>query len=228
VAAHTYSYKASPHSSHSKVLERFPEPGNGKTVLDLGCGNGFLASILVRRGYAVTGLEQRGGYDEAFPSSVRLIEADLEQPLPALEPYDFILAADILEHLRFPEKLLEQLPRVLKPGGVLIGSLPNSGNLYFRLVVLSGRFPQDEKGLFDRTHFRFYTWDGWRNLLEQAGFQIRDASVTALPVSLVLPDSLLVRMAETVCYHAARFWATMFAYQFVVAALPGRSHARKS
>lgn len=162
-AAPVYEFKASPYSSHSRLLALLPERGEGRRVLDVGCGNGYLAAILARRGYEVTGVERAGGYDERFPRTVRLIEADLEDGLPAVAgPYDYILCADILEHLRDPERLLRRLPELLGEGGEVIASLPNSGHLYFRLQILAGRFPQHDRGLFDRTHLRFYTWDGWK------------------------------------------------------------------
>jgi SAM-dependent methyltransferase len=217
-----YTFKPSPYSSHLQVLNLFP-PARGR-VLDVGCGNGYLSAILSERGYEVTGVEQEGGYDERFPRNVRLITANLDDGLPPLEgEFDYIVCADILEHLKRPERLLKQLRSYLAPGGVLIGSLPNSGNFYFRLVILAGYFPQEDKGLFDRTHIRFYTYDGWRELFASAGFRFEREYLTAIPVNLRFPqweNSPLMRVAEQVCYGLARLWKRMFAYQFVVVARP--------
>jgi SAM-dependent methyltransferase len=221
-----YTFKASPFSSHSLLLRAFPPEGHGRTVLDVGCGNGYLGAFLVERGYEVTGLERKGGYLDTFPASVRLIEADLETGLPPLDSqYDFVLCADILEHLRRPGDLLNQLRSVLRPGGVLIASLPNSGNLYFRLNILAGRFPQHDKGLFDRTHLRFYVWKGWVRLLTESGWNIASVESSAIPVGLAMPakreHSAPARIAEAICYGLAKIRKTLFAYQFIVVA-----HAR--
>lgn len=219
-----YAFKASRYSSHSAVLAQFPEPGGGRRVLDVGCANGYLSGILASRGYTVTGIERSGGTGPDFPEAVALIEADLEQGLPPLNgPYDLIICADILEHLRRPDLLLRQLREVLAPGGMLVASLPNSGNIYFRLTVAMGRFPQEDKGLFDRTHVRFYTWDGWRELFSGAGLRFQQVQPTGIPVGLAYPgheSALAVRMAERVCYDMARHWRALFAYQFVVTAVP--------
>ena len=107
------------------------------------------------------------------------------------------------------------------PYRVLLASLPNSGNLYFRLVVLSGRFPQEPKGLFDRTHLHFYMWQGWRDLFTDAEFQIDIRKVSGIPVGLTAPKwdgSGVVRALEWLAHVAALMRPTLFAYQFVVTA----------
>ena len=81
------------------------------------------------------------------------------------QSFDYIVCADVLEHLRDPLRMLRDCQARLAPGGTLILSLPNSGHWYFRWNVLLGRFPQHDRGLFDRTHLHFYTWDGWVELL---------------------------------------------------------------
>jgi 2-polyprenyl-3-methyl-5-hydroxy-6-metoxy-1,4-benzoquinol methylase len=217
-----YELKTSPYSSHSLVIGSFPESGCGRTVLDLGCGNGYLAAILAERGYEVTGVERPGGFTDDFPPRVKLVVADLDNGIPALAGrFDYVLCADILEHLRNPAQILRQIGDVLKPQGQLIASLPNSGNLYFRLNVLFGRFPKHDKGLFDRTHLHFYVWDGWVELLQTTGYSVETCRPSGIPVGLALPSldgTLPVRFAERLCYDAARLWKRLFAYQFIVTA----------
>ncbi len=217
-----YAYKASPYSSHSLLVAALPREGGGRRVLDAGCAAGYLAGILAQRGYQVTGIERAGGYGDHFPEEVELIEADLDQGLPPLRNnFSYIICGDILEHLRDPATLLAQMARVLEKDGRVIASLPNSGNLYFRLTVLSGRFPQEDKGLFDRTHLRFYMWKGWRDLFASAGFQIDERRVSGIPVGLAAPrwdGTAPIRALEWLAYTAARVWPTLFAYQFVVTA----------
>jgi len=205
-----YPWKASPYSSHSTLLRLFPLEGRGQTVLDTGCGNGYLASALAGRGFRVTGLERPGGCGRDFPASVELIEGDLDNGLPPIyQQFHYIVCADILEHLRQPGHLLLQLRSVMKPGARLIASLPNSGNIYFRWQV--------------RTHLHFYTWVGWQQLFQESGLQIKSVEVTSVPFERAIAprdNSALVRAAEWVSYRLARIWKTLFAYQFVVTAEP--------
>jgi SAM-dependent methyltransferase len=226
-----YTLKESPYSSHSQVLAAFPPQGEGRSVLDLGCGNAYLGGLLAARGYRVTGVERAGGFDPALvPPGVRMIAADLEQPLALDERFDFALCADILEHLRQPEQLLRDTARLLKPGGRLVASLPNSGNLYFRLNVLAGRFPQHDKGLFDRTHVRFYMWNGWQQLLAEAGFTLEHTRVSGIPFGVAFPASTgswWVRGTEWISYTLARVWRRLFAYQFIVTCYHQRSDSHR-
>lgn len=206
------------------MLRLFPGEGLGRAVLDLGCGNGHLAAALAARGFTVTGVERPAEYRPDFPASVDLIEHDLDQGLPRIyQQFDYVICADILEHLRDPAHLLEQLHVALRPGAQLIASLPNSGNIYFRSQVALGRFPQHDQGLFDRTHLHFYPWHGWQQLFRESGFRIRSVVPTSVPFEQAFTPrraSVMIRFAEWFSYGFARLWKTMFAYQFVVTAVP--------
>lgn len=222
-----YRLNESQYGSHSVLLSHFPAPGNGRRILDVGCGDGYVGAILASRGYSVVGVERRGGYTDRFPASVTLVEADLENGMPSDigSDFDYTICADVLEHVRRPEILLRDIAVVLKNGGKLIASLPNSGNIYFRANVLLGRFPQDERGLFDRTHVRFYMWDGWRQLLENSGFRIESVESTGIPFHYAFPSlerSAVLSLAEAAYSAAVKIWRRLFAYQFVVVAVPTR------
>jgi SAM-dependent methyltransferase len=218
-----YQLKPSPYSSHSLLLASLPPEGAGRRVLDVGCAGGYLGALLAERGYQVTGIDSPGALAAAgFPDSVRRLEADLDQGLPPLKgPFDFVICADVLEHLRRPALLLDKLHGVLSSGGRLAASLPNSGHAYFRWNVLRGRFPAEDRGLFDRTHLHFYTWRGWVDLLQSQGYRIETLRCSGVPFSLALPKwerSAWVRVLERMSYESARWWKTMCAYQFIITA----------
>ena len=215
-----YEFKPGPYSSHGLLISLLPESGGGRRVLDVGCGDGHVARILLRRGYEVTGIDSSEGSEAEF----RRIQADLDNGLPALShQFDFILCADILEHLRDPLGFLRRLKTSLRPGGCILASLPNSGHAYFRWNVLIGRFPEHDRGLFDRTHLHFYTWVGWERLLARAGLSVQALRCSGVPISLALPrwkESRLVKYLEQFSFLSARVWKRMFAYQFVVVVRP--------
>lgn len=219
VAPSRYQFKARPHSSHVLLLSELPQSGAGRRVLDVGCADGYLSEILAARGFGVTGVDLPG---TSHGDSFQFVAGDLDAGLPPLDGvFDFILCADVLEHLRDPLGMLRECRRRLAPGGVLLSSLPNSGHAYFRWNVLMGRFPRHDKGLFDRTHLQFYMWDGWRDLLARAGFQIERVQVSGVPVGLALPrwdGSPAVAFLEWLSFRLACLRKTLFAYQFIVRA----------
>lgn len=212
-----YQFKAGPYSSHTLLVAEFPLRGDGRRVLDVGCAIGYLSEILANRGFAVTSVDWP---NSPHPPTVEFAGADLDDGLPALRgQFDYIICADVLEHLRAPVELLKECRARLAPGGMLVGSLPNSGHFYFRWNVLMGRFPQHRRGLFDSTHLHFYTWAGWQDLLRRAGFRVEGVRCSGIPVSLALPrweGFLAVRLLEWLSFQSARVWKTLFAYQFVV------------
>jgi SAM-dependent methyltransferase len=228
VASVSYQFKPSPYSSHSLLLASLPAEGAARRVLDVGCAGGYLSEILAVRGYCVTGIDSPGARHAGFPESVELVEADLDLGLPpglslTHGRFDFIICADVLEHLRQPAGMLRDLRGLLATGGRLAASLPNSGHAYFRWNVMLGRFPAHGRGLFDRTHLHYYTWRGWVDLFASAGSRIETVKCSGVPVGLALPkwrDTATVRAFERLSYESARWWRKMFAYQFVVTAAP--------
>jgi len=197
-----------------RLIEMLDPAKMGRRLLDIGCGNGYLARALMAKGFSVVGVERPEGFNPERTRDLTLVSADLEMGLPDLgAPFDVIVIGDVLEHLRKPGDLLRSLP--LAQGGTVVASLPNSGNIWFRLNILFGRFPEDEKGLFDRTHLHFWMLANWRGLFERSGYSMAIAEVTPIPVGLVAPG---LQWMEALCYHCAVVWKTLFAYQFLVLA----------
>ena len=206
------------------MLERLPANGStGKRVLDVGGGEGFLSRQLSQRGFEVTCIAQPGTTARGLPENVRIIEADLDFELPELDSFGYVVCGDVIEHVRDPDRLLRWLRGRLEPRGKMIASLPNSGHFYFRANVLCGRFPEHEKGLFDRTHLHFYTLSGWKHLFARTGYVLESVAPTSIPIGLATGlghENPIVRVGEAFNHFVARIWKKMLAYQFVVVARP--------
>ena len=151
------------------VPERIPlfqaAIGRGKRVLDLGCRSGALTrSFLV--GNDVVGLDvDRVALAKAEELGIQPVRANVEEPLPFADAsFDAVVAGELLEHLQFPDALVAEIQRVLKSGGVLVGSVPNAYRMQGRLRFLLGRAPED-----DPTHLHMFSPGALRELL--AGFE---------------------------------------------------------
>lgn len=223
-----YVLKPSAYSSHSLLLKRLKSDKRGRRLLDVGGGEGYLSSLLHDRGFHVTCVAAPGTLSDDIPAAVRTLEIDLDFELSDLGSFAYIVCGDVIEHVRNPDRLLAWLRGMLEPGGKLVASLPNSGHYYFRGNVLLGRFPADERGLFDRTHLHFYTWNGWRDLFRRNGLEIESVESTSLPAGLALGldhEHPVARLAEWTNYSLAKLWKRLFAYQFVVVAHAGADAA---
>jgi SAM-dependent methyltransferase len=146
-------------------------------VLDLGCGRARLGFEIERLGYTVTGIDNSPVACATARTRIsEVIEGDFMDSVGTAaslkgRQFDWLLAADVLEHLAEPKSALCFYRRFLKPGGRLIVSLPNVAVWDNRLRLLFGRFDYHESGLPDRTHLRFFTFRTARELVSGAGFK---------------------------------------------------------
>jgi 2-polyprenyl-3-methyl-5-hydroxy-6-metoxy-1,4-benzoquinol methylase len=216
--AEDYAVKEGEESSHAVVL-RWLEQMPPRRVLDLGCSSGQLASRVRELGHHVTAADVLE-HPQVRQRVDKFVRADLEQQLPeelvALGPFDVVLAADVLEHLREPRRLLEQLGTVLADGGVLIASVPNFGHWYARARTALGLFDYDQRGVLDQGHVRFFTRRSFLNVLRDTGFSIMRLEATGLPVEVLARGG--GRAAQTLRRLdrvAVGMRPTLFGYQFV-------------
>jgi len=135
--------------------------GRGKRVLDLGCRSGALTKHFLE-GNSVVGLDiDAAALEKAAALGIEPVQANVEEPLPFEDgSFDAVVAGELLEHLQFPDALVAEIHRVLRSGGVLVGSVPNAFRVQSRLRFLRGRPPED-----DPTHLRMFSPAAMRELL---------------------------------------------------------------
>jgi len=105
---------------------------------------------------------------------------NLEEGLPSglADSYDLVVCAHVLEHIAFPEALLNDIRRRMRAEtSRLLVALPNAVTYKTRLHFLLGRFEYAEAGIMDYTHLRWYTLKTGRQLLERHGFLVERAFV---------------------------------------------------
>lgn len=224
MAACPYQFKGDPYSSHSVILSLLGA-GQGRRLLDVGAGDGFLAKRLTAQGYEVTCIERDPGLAVLAGRECRAaLVADLDRDTPELDgPFDVIVYGDILEHLEDPLRVLLELNRHLSPEGTVIVSVPNVAHLWIRLQLLLGRFEYTDRGILDRTHLRFFTLASFRRLLAEAELTVLELIPTPVPLPLLVPERFHGRWLAAL--HAmnavlSRARKTLFAYQFVAVVRP--------
>jgi len=159
-------------------------PSSAMAVLDLGCSNGAFGHSLkqARPDRQVFGVEFDAGFAaEAGARLDKVIQGDLNRfdwaGAWGGQCFDCIVFADVLEHLVDPADCLRQAVEYLCPEGCVVVSLPNVRHLSaLASIFVSGTFPRRDRGLFDRTHLRWFTLADGRTLLADAGLTVEAAS----------------------------------------------------
>jgi len=153
-------------------------PGEEKHVLDVGCGMGALSEEIRKKGYAVWGVELDGAAAAVAEARItKVLRADAAD-LGAIgrgvgsQRFDYLVFADILEHLPDPVAVLRDYRIFLKPGGCVLVSLPNTVVWLNRIQFLFGKFEYTDTGVMDRDHLRFFTFKTARRLVEDAGYLV--------------------------------------------------------
>jgi 2-polyprenyl-3-methyl-5-hydroxy-6-metoxy-1,4-benzoquinol methylase len=161
-------------------------PASARRILDLGCSTGHLGATLLRSDREVLGVELEPRLAaEARTRLTGVVECDLEAlassavPAELAEPFDCVIAADVLEHLRDPWSVVAWAADRLSPGGSLVVSVPNIRHLRtFWLLLVRRRWAYEPVGIFDRTHLRWFARANLPELLAGTDLQITQLTRT--------------------------------------------------
>jgi SAM-dependent methyltransferase len=126
-----------------EVTRSHPRVAAARSVLDVGCGPGVLLAGLRAPGKRLCGVEMSAEAVQAIETEGiegRAVDLETERLPYADGEFDAVLCYDVLEHLFSPGRVLAEIRRVVRPGGVVLLCVPNTLNLFNRLIFLSGRF----------------------------------------------------------------------------------------
>ncbi|MGB9637356.1 MAG: class I SAM-dependent methyltransferase, partial [Microgenomates group bacterium] len=134
----------------SRILKK------GAKILDLGCGTGYGSNFLLKEGFRVVGIdinkEAISFASKHYPQSARFLVCDVcRLPFDDLE-FDAVCSFEVIEHIEDDKKMLSEVVRVLKKGGIFIMSTPKK---------------EKGKNLRSPYHIREYTKKQLENLLRE-------------------------------------------------------------
>ncbi|MEN8656000.1 class I SAM-dependent methyltransferase [Streptomyces sp. 21So2-11] len=162
-------------------------PAPPATVLDIGCGDGTAAATAAPliSGHRVIGVDW--SQDALRRASTRInhvVRGELtDGGLPFADgSADAVLFSEVIEHLVDPDSALDEIRRVLTPGGHLMLSTPNLAAWYNRVLLLAGVQPvfsevslraiHGRPGREVVGHLRLYTARALRQFLTASGFDV--------------------------------------------------------
>ncbi|MBE5932862.1 MAG: methyltransferase domain-containing protein [Lachnospiraceae bacterium] len=198
----------------------FEQIKKNSVVLEFGPANGRLTKKLKEdlgcKVYLVE-LDEEAG-KEALNYGEDLVVGDAES-FEWLERYreikfDYIIFADILEHLRNPEEVLIQAKHLLKQEGTIILSVPNLAHNAVLIDLFNNKFEYNPVGLLDNTHIHMFTKQSLENMILRAGLAVETRNATYCKVG----KCEIVNSVDDVVAMDKTYWQTRDygeVYQFV-------------
>ena len=165
--------KSQSYNSIRKDIFVFLEDYSHKNILDIGCYMGMNAEYLKSKYSDIkyVGIEYDSdavkNMSDAVDEIYNIDVDNLDIKIFNEEKFDIIILADIIEHLKDPGLLLEKLMSILKDDGLVLVSIPNVQYYETFWLLLFGRFPRRDRGIFDKTHLRWFTLKEAKLLFER-------------------------------------------------------------
>jgi len=214
----TYDLKLGYESSHTAAIAAARPGGH---ILDVGCGQGYIAAELVKRGCRVTGMDRYVPDPADRPEQVNFIRWDLDRkefPVNASQ-FDQIFMLDIIEHLKAPAHFMDELRFATgckRPEIIL--TTANIGFIATRVMLLLGQFNYGKKGILDVTHTRLFTFRSMRELLQQSGYKILEVRGIPAPFPAAVGDNFFARAMLRLNRALIRMSKGLFSYQIFIRA----------
>lgn len=149
---------------------------NPGSMLDVGCGEGFVIRHFRSLGWQVAGIDfSRAGVEHTNPDCAHLVEQGdvfqlLKTKIAAAEQHELVWLGNVLEHVLDPVSLLQSLRQLVSPGGLLVVTVPNDGSAYQETLLGSGAIP-DRFWIAVPDHISYFTADSLRHTAAATGWQ---------------------------------------------------------
>lgn len=186
--------------SHSLILKDIKQ---GTTVLEFGPATGFMTKYMKEALHCQVYIVEynQEDFNQAVQYAADGVCGDLEEgewldKFSGVE-FDYIIFADVLEHLRFPSQALKNAVSLLKAEGQVIISVPNIAHNSIIAELLENNFSYNRTGLLDDTHIHFFTYRTLHQLFDECGLAVINEEARFIPADRTeFQSSLSVLPAE--------------------------------
>ncbi len=155
-------------------------------ILEIGCACGAtLLEIKNRYKYSeLYGIELDENCAELCATFADVRSMNIENGLDFPDSYfDYVIAADVIEHLEHPWTVVANLKRHIKQSGKLLISVPNVMHFSVLRDAIHGLWTYTDSGLLDRTHLRFFTLIELDKMLKNATYSKCEYTANVIPMN---------------------------------------------
>ena len=149
-------------------------PGGVLTILDVGCGNGYIASQLAAMGYNVIGIDSsEDGIvigRKAYPNVRFEVHSVYDDLRDIVADVDLVVSSEVIEHLYLPKLFLENISKVLRRGGYVILTTPYHGYLKNLALSLLNHWDKHHTVEWEGGHIKFFSEKSLSKMLTSSGF----------------------------------------------------------
>lgn len=156
-------------------------------VLEIGCACG--ATLLkikdIFKNANLYGIELNESSAKIAMNFANVQSSNIENLIPNYNEkmFDYIIFADVIEHLSDPWKVLKNIKRYLKDDGYILASIPNVMHYSVVRGLINGNWSYQNSGILDKTHLRFFTLNEIIKLFGESGFSEIEYSTTNTKIS---------------------------------------------
>lgn len=171
----------SSNTSTGKMIEAID---SGSQILEFGPGNGRMTHYLVHEKKCEVDIVEfdQELYDHVMTFARSGFLGDIEsfgwEQTFDQKTYDYIIFADVLEHLRDPETVLTRTLPFLKETGKILISFPNITHNSVLIDLFNNKLEWKKYGLLDKTHLSFYAEEGFKEWFTNCGLSIEKQDYT--------------------------------------------------
>ena len=169
-----------------------PGPTKSSSLLDVGCGGGDFIAMMQDLGWTVAGVETDTiATERARTRGLDVHQGQLEGAGFDALSFDAITMAHVVEHVHDPSRLLTECRRILKPGGTVVITTPNSSSWGHR------HFGKDWLPLDPPRHLHLFNLQNMQRLLESADLRPQKVATLAINASAIWPGSTAIHRSRS-------------------------------
>ena len=174
---------------------------NNSIILDVGCAQGTLGYYLSKHKNCKTyGIEidnesrniakEKKCYEKIYSCSIENEkDKEYQELFSSKIQFDYIIFADVLEHLYRPDKVIFEFQKLLKQNGEILVSIPNVAHYDIIRGLFNDQFNYSKVGILDNTHIRFFTKKSFAQFIDDINDYYKcNLDLKYINSSIIIPE----------------------------------------